>query len=187
MNPINSHYPLIQFSGKITLVSSEESEEKALARLSSESLVGFDTETRPSFKKGEFYHVALIQLSTFHQAFLFRINKYGLTPAMAGFLGNKSVAKVGVGIRDDFSALRKIKEFQPASFVDLSLQAQGLGILKTGVRNLTNLLLAARISKSQQTSNWERKELTEKQMVYAATDAWICLELYQKLAQYTPA
>ena len=109
-----------------------------------------------------------------------------MSSTMKAFFENKSVTKVGIGVRDDLSALRKIQEFGPESFFDLSLRAQDLGIPKTGIRNLTNLLLSARISKSQQTSNWERNQLTERQMIYAATDAWICIKLHQKLAHYTP-
>ncbi len=187
MNQINSTFPLIQFSGKIDLITTEDSEEKALAELSSESLIGFDTETRPTFKRGDFHHVALIQLSTDNKAFLFRISRYGLSEAMIKFMENKVQTKVGVGVKDDISALRKIQDFEPRAFIDLSSKAQEVGIVKTGVRSLTNLLLAARISKSQQTSNWERNQLTEKQMIYAATDAWICLELNRKLAEYLPS
>jgi len=186
MNQINNEYPLIKFPGKIAVITSRESEDEALKELSTESLVGFDTETRPSFKRGEFHHVALIQISTNTKAFLFRINQYGLSSAMTGFLEDDRVTKLGVAVRDDLGALRKIRDFEPGSFVDLSSKAQTLGILKTGLRNLSKLLLASRISKNQQTSNWERDQLTDSQMVYAATDAWICLKLQKKLTHFPP-
>ena len=177
---INS-LPLKTFQGKTYVISEAEKLPKILKEIEKHDVVGFDTETRPSFKKGQVYQVALLQLAIPGKVFLIRINHTGVTEEVAKFFENENVAKVGVGIRDDLKALRKFREFLPANCYDLSLIAKQVGLQVESVKKLTALLLGFRISKSAQTSNWEAQSFTQKQIEYAATDAWVCLELYLKL------
>jgi ribonuclease D len=177
---INS-LPLKTFQGKITVVSEAEKLPRIIKEIEKHRVVGFDTETRPSFKKGQIYQVALLQLAIPGKAFLIRINHTGVTQEIAELFENEAVAKVGVGIRDDLKALRKNREFLPAACYDLSTIAKQVGLQVESVKKLTALLLGFRISKSAQTSNWEAPTFTQKQIEYAATDAWVCLELYMKL------
>jgi ribonuclease D len=173
--------PLVRFEGNIELIDSREQLEKVMPELSSFECLGFDTETRPTFLKGVSYSVSLVQLATPQKVFLFRINILGLGRKLCQLFSNPEVKKIGISIRDDIKALQKLHFFEPHSFVDLNHIAQDLEIKHAGVRSLTAIFLEGRISKNQQTSNWDKGQLTEPQMRYAATDAWVCLEIYDKL------
>jgi ribonuclease D len=173
--------PLKTFEGKTVVVSDTLLLPKAMKEISKYDVVGFDTETRPSFKKGQVYQVSLLQLAVPKKAYLIRINHTGVTEEVAELFENKNIIKAGVGIRDDIKALQKLRKFEPAGFEDLSTLAKSSGLQVESVKKLTALLLGFRISKSAQTSNWEAATFTQKQIEYAATDAWVCLELYDKL------
>jgi ribonuclease D len=174
--------PLGQFEGDIFLVDTVDKVHEAIDRLRGANMIGFDTETRPSFTRGKQYQVALLQLATSEEAFLIRVNQIGMPQLFQEILEDKNIVKVGAAVLDDLRALRKIcMGFMPDAFFDLNEELRKIGFLNVGVRNLSAMVLNMRISKSEQVSNWEAPILTEKQMLYAATDAWACLEIYKKL------
>jgi ribonuclease D len=175
--------PLIQFEGKINLVESREDYLASIKYLSKQTLLGFDTETKPAFKKGEYNEVALLQLSTKDHAFLFRLNKIGLGNALKGILENPEIQKIGVAIRDDIKSLQKLNHFIPGGFVELQDHVKTFGIQDFSLKKISAIVLGCRISKSQRVTNWEAMELTEAQQIYAATDAWISHRIYESLNQ----
>lgn len=177
---INS-LPLRTFEGKTSVISSPEQLGKLIREIESHDVVGFDTETRPSFKKGQVFQVSLLQLAIPNKVFLIRLNHTGVTSELAALFANPRIVKAGVGIRDDLKALQKLRPFEPANCYDLSTLAKEAGLQVESAKKLTALLLGFRISKSAQTSNWEVPTFTQKQIEYAATDAWVCLELFHKL------
>jgi ribonuclease D len=174
-------YDLSWFRGKIVVVDDLAVFKRVIPELKHEKILGFDTETRPSFRKGHRNKVSLIQLSTGKIACLFRINRIGLPDELAALLGNPGIIKAGVAIHDDIKVLKKIKRFNPDGFVDLQKYVKNFGIQSSGLKKLTAIVLGFRISKRQQVTDWEAEELTEAQQVYAATDAWVCREIYKKL------
>ncbi len=173
--------PLIQFEGEITVVDEYSQINKIADFLAKQQLIGFDTETRPSFKKGVVYKVALLQLSTNGHAFLFRLNKIGLPGRIVKILQSKDIIKMGVALRDDIKALQSLADFKPNKFIDLQESVKDFGIKNFSLKKLTAIILGFRISKSQQLSNWETESLTEAQQIYAATDAWVALRIYENL------
>ncbi len=176
--------PLGQFEGKIYLIDRLEQVEEAVDYLEGQRMIGFDTETKPSFKKGEFNHVSLLQLSTSDHAFLFRLNKIGFPDSLRNLLEKENQVKIGAAVHDDLKALKKLTHsFYPLSFFDLNDELKKVGFHNVGVRNLSGMVLKIRISKSEQVSNWEAETLTEKQQRYAATDAWACLRIFNILRE----
>lgn len=175
--------PLIQFEGDITLVESKEDYLASIEYLSKQTILGFDTETRPAFKKGVVHEVALLQLATNERAFLFRLNKIGLPNGLKGILENPEIQKIGVAIRDDIKGLQKLNQFKPGGFIELQEHVKEYGIQDFSLKKLSAIVLGYRISKSQRVTNWEAPELTEAQLVYAATDAWVSHRIYQSLNQ----
>jgi ribonuclease D len=176
--------PLGQFEGKIYVIDRADQVEEAVDFLEDQRIIGFDTETKPSFKKGQFNHVSLLQLSTPEQAFLFRLHLVGFPPPLRNLLEKENLVKVGAAVHDDLKALRKLTDsFYPQSFFDLNDELKKVGFHNVGVRNLCGMVLKMRISKTEQVSNWEAEKLTEKQLRYAATDAWACLEVFQVLKE----
>ncbi|EAZ79104.1 3'-5' exonuclease [Algoriphagus machipongonensis] len=175
--------PLGQFEGEMFLIDQKEDVEEAAEFLSKQSIIGFDTETKPAFRRGVINQVALLQLSTATQAFLFRLNEIGEFPdSLRNILEKESIVKVGAAVHDDIKGLAKLTDsFFPLSFFDLNDELKKVGFHNVGVRNLCAMVLKMRISKSEQVSNWEAEVLTEKQQRYAATDAWACLEVFKKL------
>lgn len=170
------------FEGEIVLIDSLKGIQEMFIDLSSKMYIGFDTETRPAFRRGVFYDVALIQLSTANRAYLIRINKIGLPREVKLLLENPDIVKIGAAVRDDLKGLKKLSPtFNPAGFFDLNEELKKVGFLNVGVRNLSAMVLGIRISKSEQVSNWEADQLTEKQLLYAATDAWACHEVFLRL------
>jgi ribonuclease D len=164
------------------LVEDIETFNSVLPRLKGMKLLGFDTETRPMFvKKGKRNQVSLIQLATNNLAVLIRINKIGVPDDLVNLLSDPTVIKAGVALRDDLRFLSSVRKFTPAGFVDLQSFVKQFGIESSGLKKLTAIVLGFRISKGQQTTNWEAESLTEAQQVYAATDAWVCYEIYSKL------
>ncbi len=175
--------PLIQFEGEISLVETKESYLESIEYLSRQKVLGFDTETKPAFKKGVVNEVALLQLSTEDRAFLFRLNKIGLPNGLKGILENPGIFKIGVAIRDDIKGLQKLNNFKPGGFIELQDHVKDYGIQDFSLKKLSAIVLGYRISKSQRITNWEAPDLTEAQQIYAATDAWISHRIYESLNQ----
>lgn len=176
--------PLSSYSGKIHVLSKAKEINEAMAHISKYKVVGFDTEARPTFKKGQIRNISLIQIATDDEVYLLRIKETGLMKSIIEFLESGTIVKVGIGLDDDKQLLRKLAEFKPHNFLDLNIEMPNFGAEKIGARNLAAMLLKIRISKSAQTSNWENPVLTTKQIQYAATDAWICLEIHKKLVEW---
>jgi ribonuclease D len=178
--------PLKQFYGDIVLVETPQMAKVAADYLKKFPVLGFDTETKPSFSKGENHQVALLQLSSEERAFLIRVQKVGLPDCIRQILSDPLQIKTGVAIRDDLKGLQKIKNFKPEGFVELQEKALKLGIKDFSLKKLCAIVLGFRISKSQQISNWEADILTDQQMVYAATDAYVSLKIFEKLRYVEP-
>lgn len=176
-----NEYPTEKFEGKVILVDDKKHVEEAVSEIMKHEVVGLDTESRPVFRRGQYHHVSLIQIAIPNMVYLFRINKTGLTDELVHIFSRKEIMKVGVALYDDIKDLKRIRYFEHQSFVDVSHYTKPLEIVNTGARSLAAIFLGFKISKAQQTSNWENEVLTKEQISYAATDAWVCLELYQKL------
>ena len=168
------------FPGKICVIDSVGAEfNRAIAYLRSQKIIGFDTETRPTFSPGQQrYGVALLQLSGPEKAFLFRINSIGMHRRLCNLLADPKIIKVGAAIHDDIRGLQKKRDFVPAGFIDLQKIVWEWGIRDKSVKKMAAIILGIRISKTQQLSNWEADVLTEPQCKYAATDAWVCREMF---------
>ena len=173
--------PLEEFSGEIIIVDSIGMFDAAIAALSLCPLVGLDTETRPSFKRGVIHKVSLMQVATADKVYLFRLNKIGFPDKLVQFLSDDKIIKIGLSLRDDFSGLNKQKIFKPAGFVDIQSVVKEYGIFELSLQKIYALLFEKKISKSQRLSNWENETLSEPQRRYAATDAWATLQIYLKL------
>ncbi|MEM6643789.1 MAG: 3'-5' exonuclease [Bacteroidota bacterium] len=170
--------PLLCFENAIEVVDTHKKCQKALQELKACDLIGFDTETKPTFNKGEYNPTALVQLATEHCAYLFRIGILDYPKPLFDLFTDDSVVKLGISIADDLKDLRRLRPFIPRGFVDLNHVAKEIGTNHIGVRKLAAIFLDGRISKSQQVTNWENEILTEAQRRYAATDAWICLKIH---------
>jgi ribonuclease D len=168
-----------RYGDEVLLVASAADVERAAADFAAERVVGFDTETRPSFRPGESHPPALAQVATARAVYLFQLQRMDHSALLAALLGSASV-KAGVGLADDLRQLRKAFHFEPHGLVDLSLVARRHGLERTGVRTLAALFLGCRIPKGTKTSNWAHPRLSRQQIAYAATDAWVCRELYLK-------
>lgn len=176
------HLPLVAFGGKITVVDTlGPAFDNAIRYLKRQKVIGFDTETRPSFVPHVHYGTALLQLSGKERAFLFRVGKLGMPRKLCLLLSSDRIVKVGAAVRDDIRGLQRYTPFKDAAFVDLQQMAEQYGINDKAVKKLSGIILGVRISKNQQLSNWEAEKLNEAQTLYAATDAWICREMYLKL------
>lgn len=171
------------FPGKIQIIDCVGAEfNRAIAYLRSQKIIGFDTESRPCFSPSQpRYGVALLQLSGAERAFLFRVNSIGMHRRLCNILANDKIIKVGAAIHDDIRGLQKLRNFTPAAFVDLQKIVCEWGIRDKSVKKMSAIIMGFRISKSQQLSNWEAEQLSEQQCLYAATDAWVCREMYLKL------
>lgn len=173
--------PMASFTGTALLIDSVEEADKAVEFLRSYGMLGFDTETKPSFKKGQTNNVALLQLSTVDTCFLFRLNHIGLPDSLKDLLEDNNILKIGVSIHDDFHNLRKIYNIEPAGFIDLQSFVKKYCIADNSLARIYGILFGLRISKGQRLSNWEAPELTNFQQAYAALDAAACVEIYQYL------
>lgn len=174
---------LQQFEGRIVVISEANKAAKAISEIRKHEVVGFDTETKPSFRKGVRHDVSLMQVALEKKVYLFRINHTGITDEIAAFLTDRNMLKIGVALRDDIKELQMMRPFNPEGFLELPELVKEIGIESNGLRKLTAIILGFRISKSAQTSNWENETLTEKQLTYAATDAWVCIKMYNKLVK----
>ena len=178
-----STMPTVAFEGRIITIDTPGDTDKAVKALSAESVIGIDTETRPSFKKGIQHQVSLIQLSTADTCFLIRLNRVGIPDSLKELLENENIAKVGISLHDDYQALNKRKRFKAGNFIDLQKCVGKFGIEEMSLQKIFAIIFGQRISKSQQLTNWENDVLTDKQKIYAATDARACLKIYNKLEQ----
>ncbi|MGN0834262.1 MAG: 3'-5' exonuclease [Candidatus Spyradosoma sp.] len=173
--------PLLQYQGKIEVIVDEKAARRAVAALAKEKVLGFDTETRPCFTRGNGYLTSLVQLCGRKCAYLFRLDYCGGVPVLFPIFENPQILKVGVAVKEDVLHLKKRAPFDDAGFVDASVYTRRAGIDNTGLRALCAHYLGGRISKNAQVSNWAAKTLTDQQVVYAATDAWTSRELFLKL------
>lgn len=170
-----------QFEGKINVVESMSEFDRAMSEINKYQVLGFDTETKPAFKKGVKHQMALIQISNSHDAWLIRTNKIGFPKELLEFLEDENILKVGVGLNDDMRRMREVSKFKPAGFLDLQKYVEAFNIESKSLKKIVAIVMGYKISKSQQMSNWESTDLSEMQQRYAATDAWVCLEVYNKL------
>lgn len=173
--------PKESFEGKIIVVQSEAEAAEAVRYLNEQTLVGIDSETRPSFTKGNTHKVALLQISTAEYCFLFRLNLIGITPDLAAFLENPKIVKVGLSLKDDFLALHKRAGFKQQSCIELQEYVKAFKIEDKSLQKIYAILFGKKISKSQRLSNWEADILSDSQKLYAATDAWACYHIYEYL------
>ena len=169
------------FNGRIFVIDTPDKVNQAVNYLLEFSNLGFDTETRPSFKKGNLNSVALIQLSTGERCYLFRLNRIGFSPSLIRLLSDAKIRKIGLSLKDDFTTMSRRMKFTPQGFVDLQKIVSEYNIADISLQKIYAILFQKKISKSQRLSNWEANELTEAQKKYAALDAWACLRIYEKL------
>jgi L-methionine (R)-S-oxide reductase len=180
-NSVLEMFPQVELKGHISLVTTRSQVQKAAEYLSRQPVLGFDTETKPRFSSGKMYKPALLQLSTDSRSFLIHLKKTGLPPELVAVLSDPLIVKVGAAVRDDIIGLQRYVSFQAEGFVDLQEMAQQYGIVEKSVKKLAAIVLGKRVSKSQQTTNWEAYPLSEAQARYAATDAYVCFRIYQEL------
>lgn len=173
--------PVISFTGRIIVILTEGEARKAVDYLLTQPILGVDTETRPSFKRGEGHKVALLQVSTHDTCFLFRLCRMGLPPDIIRLLEDTRVPKVGLSWHDDIRSLHKRADFTPGRFIDLQDHVGEIGIADRSLQKLYANFFGRKISKTQQLSNWDADVLSDKQKLYAATDAWACIMLYEEL------
>ena len=173
--------PAIEFGGAIRIVEHERDIAAACKALAAEPVIGFDTETRPSFRPGVTFRVSLLQLSTPTVCYLFRLNRIPLAKPIIQLFENRQQLKIGADVAGDLRSLRQIRHFRDAGFIDLQTIAPQWGIGEKSLRKLSAIVLGQRVSKAQRLSNWEAATLTDKQQLYAATDAWVCIRIYEQL------
>lgn len=175
--------PIRRYEGEIRLVETAQALERAAADIFQEAALGFDTETRPAFRKGESHPPALAQVATARAVYLFPLQRLDFSATLGEVLAEKAIVKAGVALADDLRQLQGLFAFEPAAVTDLGHVAKRHGLKQTGVRNLAGIFLGARITKGAKTTNWAARHLTQQQMTYAATDAWICRELYLRFQE----
>lgn len=173
--------PTVLFDGRIIVITTEMDAEKAVDYLLSQTILGVDTETRPSFKKGHTHSVSLLQVSTHDTCFLFRLNYTGMTPAIIRFLEDTKIPKIGLSLHDDILSLHKRADFTPGNFIDLQKHVGELGVEDLSLQKLYANFFHQKISKTVRLSNWEADILNDRQKQYAATDAWACIMIYEEL------
>lgn len=178
-----NNLPLEAYNGEIKLITSREDVNEAFSHLSNENVLGFDTETQPAFNKGERYNPSILQLATEKCVYIIHLNKTNLSDPIKHILSNHNIIKSGVAIRQDIIELNRLSNFTDKSFIDLGDIARKNNIPHHGLRGLTALLLGFRISKQARISNWGTPKLSHKQLIYAATDAWVGLKLYSKFKE----
>lgn len=177
--------PVVCYEGKIVVVLSEREAEQAVDYLLSCDILGIDTETRPTFRKGRMHDVALLQVSSREVCFLFRLNLLGIPPCILRLLEDTRVPKIGLSLADDMLMLHRRAPFTPGKFIDLQMVVKELGIEDQSLQKIYANIFGERIVKRQQLSNWEADVLNDKQKHYAATDAWTCIKLYEEIERLT--
>lgn len=173
--------PRVQFQGRIFVIFSQWEADKAVDYLMRQDLLGFDTETRPSFRKGQIHQVALLQVATHDTCFLFRLNRIGITPSIQRLLEDQHITKVGLSLQDDLRMLRLRNDFTPGTFIELQKEIKDIGIQDMSLQKIYANLFGGKIAKNQQLSNWEANILSEAQQRYAATDAWACIRIHEEI------
>jgi ribonuclease D len=173
-----SELPVGRYAGPVHLVAAGPELQRAMQDICRETVVGFDTETRPAFRSGESYRPSLVQFATAGAVYLFQVQQQDYSAALREIFSSPTVVKAGVSVTDDLRSLKKLFEFEARAVVDLGKAAKRHGLKQTGVRNLAGIFLATRIPKGAKTTNWAARRLTPQQIAYAATDAWACRELY---------
>ena len=176
--------PTKQYSGEIKLIKNIKEAKLACEEIFQCKVIGFDTESKPSFHKGEHYLPSLIQIATDKKVYIFQIAKIRGLKCLKDIFSKSDILKVGIAIRDDVLKLKEIEHFTSAGFIDISDLTKQLGIQVTGLRNLTAIFFKFKISKSSQVTDWSVEKLSQKQLIYAATDAWISRELYLKVRKF---
>jgi ribonuclease D len=175
--------PIRRYEGPVHLLENAADLEVAGSDIGQELVVGFDTETRPSFQKGQSYRPSLVQIATARAVYLLPLARLDCAGFLGGILANPAIIKAGVALADDLRKLREVFPFQETRVIDLGVIARRCGIEQTGVRNLTGLFLGFRLPKGTRTSNWARVQLSPAQITYAASDAWVCRELHVRFGQ----
>ncbi len=190
MNPANiitreqlAELPMRRYEGRIVVVADAHDLEQAMHDIRREHVVGFDTETPPTFRKGQSHQPTLVQVATAHAAYLFQLRRLDFSGALPELLENPGIVKTGVALADDLRKLKEVFPFEEQNVVDLGKIALHHGLKQSGVRNLAGIFLGFRITKGPRTSNWRRLDLSSGQISYAATDAWVCRELYLRFQQ----
>ena len=185
-NEQTAELPSARFDGRIVVVDKEEQIEAVCRDLASQSIIGFDTETRPSFKAGVTNKVALLQLSTHECCYLIRLCRIKLHNALLKILSNPNIIKIGADVAGDLRSLHALRHFNERGFIDLQQMVAAWGIEEKSLRKMAAIVLGHRVSKAQRLSNWEATTLTPQQQMYAATDAWVCISIYEKLLSVEP-
>lgn len=176
-----SALPAAQFAGEIVVVESQQALESACDYLGQQKILGFDTETRPSFTSGVTNKVALLQLYGGGRCYLIRLNRVQMSKHLTELLSAPNIAKIGAAVQNDITGLAKLRHFTAKGFIDLQQIVGEYGIEDKSLRKMSGIVLGKKVSKAQRLSNWEAKSLTPQQQIYAATDAWVCVEIYNKL------
>ncbi|MEL6390928.1 MAG: 3'-5' exonuclease [Bacteroidota bacterium] len=179
-----STLPLDQYTGVIQVIDQADDVAEAMTDVNDQTFVGFDTETKPVFVKGQHNDVSLAQIAIPGKVILIRLNQTGIPDELVSFFENEDILKIGIAQQRDISDLRKLREFCAAGFVNLDEEVSKIGIESNGLRKLAGIILGIKISKSAQTSNWEADRLSSKQLTYAATDAWVCRKMYERVQPY---
>lgn len=178
--------PMVQFPGRVDVIDSLRLLPAAIDYLCCQTVIGVDTEARPSFTRGTHYPTALVQISTEERCFLFRLTHIGMPASLAEIFASPDICKVGLAFRDDLNGLRRRREFTPANCIDVQSLVGNYGIMDLGLQKIFAIIFGQRISKSQQLTNWENNHLTPEQARYASTDAWATLLIYKSLLQTVP-
>jgi len=175
--------PIRRYEGPVRLVATPQDLQRAMQDIRQEGVVGFDTETRPAFRPGESYLPSLVQFATANAVYIFQVQQGDYSGALREIFSSEKIVKAGVSVSDDLRGLKKLFEIEERAVVDLGKVAKRHGLKQTGVRNLTGIFLGTRIPKGAKTTNWAARRLTPQQIIYAATDAWVCRELYLRFKQ----
>ena len=177
--------PLAAFKGRIIVVLTESEAKKAVDFLLTQEILGIDTETRPSFRKGKHNMVSLLQVSTHDTCFLFRLKRIGQSPSIIRLLENTHIPMIGLSLHDDMHALKELYKFTPGNYIDLQNIIRNIGIEDLSLQKIFANLFNKRLNKRQQLSNWDADVLSEKQQLYGATDAWACIKIYEEYLRLT--
>ena len=175
--------PIRRYDGEVLVVGTMQELDRAWEGLAGETIVGWDTETRPAFRKGESHLPSLVQAATAHAVYLFQLARMDFSKVIGGLFAEPTIVKAGISVADDLKGLKKVFPFEENAIVDLGLAARRNGLEQTGLRNLAAQFLGIRIPKGTKTTNWAAKQLSAQQVEYAATDAWVCRELYLRFRE----
>ena len=175
--------PVRRYEGEVLVVGTTQELDRAWEALAGETVIGWDTETRPAFRKGESYLPSLVQAATAQAVFLFQLARMDFSKVLGGLFAEPTIVKAGISVADDLKGLRKVFPFEERSILDLGAAARRAGLGQTGLRNLAAIFLGFRLPKGTKTTNWAARRLSAQQIDYAATDAWACRELYLRFRE----